>query len=315
MTCHEKQCTPIKTGWALKRLPVLLYGLFAAGTATFAWAQEPGSELEPAPVPAPELAPPSPARELLNDGLVLNLGVFVLQTDTSARLNGESSINTDIDFERAFGRNTDSSRLRADALWRITPTQHLRLMYFNNTNTRARTLDENIEWGDYTFQLGAHVESVIEFETIEIAYEYAFLRRPTYEVAAAAGLHYTGLSLQLSGDATFTDSNGNTSQATFTSRQNSVPVPVPAIGLRAGWAVSSHCYLDAQGQFFKAQFGEYNGYLRDLRASATWMFARHYGIGVGYNRYVTSLNIDKASFDGRLRFGYSGVQAFLTATY
>jgi hypothetical protein len=87
------------------------------------------------------------------------------------------------------------------------------------------------------------------------------------------------------------------------------------IGLRAGWAVSPQWYLDAQGQYFKASVDGYNGYISDLRVGATWMYSQHFGVGIGYNRFVTNVDVSRASFDGRLRVGYSGVQVYLTGAY
>ena len=42
------------------------------------------------------------------------------------------------------------------------------------------------------------------------------------------------------------------------------------------------------------------------------MFGRHFGAGLGYNRFVTRLDVDRTSFTGQLRMGYSGLQLYLT---
>jgi hypothetical protein len=47
----------------------------------------------------------------------------------------------------------------------------------------------------------------------------------------------------------------------------------------------------------------------------TRMFGRHIGIGLGYNRFETHISVEKDSFDGRLKMGYSGLQAVLTASF
>jgi len=45
------------------------------------------------------------------------------------------------------------------------------------------------------------------------------------------------------------------------------------------------------------------------------MFTRNFGLGLGYNRFVTTVDIDKESFDGRVKVGYSGLQLFATGTF
>jgi hypothetical protein len=45
------------------------------------------------------------------------------------------------------------------------------------------------------------------------------------------------------------------------------------------------------------------------------MYHRNYGIGLGYDRFLTNLDVSKDDFDGRLKLGYSGLQAYLTGTF
>ena len=117
------------------RIGSLLLGtLLGAGVAGSALAQSGGN-----------------AEGLLNNSWVFNLGGFVYQTSLEARLDGQSSQNPEIDFDETFGKAEDSTRVRADVLWRITPAHHLRFMYFDNSNSRTRVLGEDIQWGDYTF--------------------------------------------------------------------------------------------------------------------------------------------------------------------
>ena len=99
------------------------------------------------------------AQSLLDDKFVLSVGAFVVRSDLKAGLNGQSATHPDIDFNDTFGRARDATRVRADALWRITPTQHLRLMYFDDTRRSSRALDRTVDWGDYVFQVGANVDS------------------------------------------------------------------------------------------------------------------------------------------------------------
>src|SRR6188768_1641178 len=193
----------------------------------------------------------TPAQSLIQDKFVMNLGGFIVGTDVTAHLNGSSSTNPDIDFDQTFGDGSDATRVRADALWRITPNHHLRFLYFNNTHDVTRAIDRNIVWG-----------------------EYAFWRTPDVEISGSLGVHYMKLSQQLSGTATFTNGNGGTTTG-FTRKENTVPLPLPVIGVRAAWAFAPQWVLEGQGQVFKADFDGYDGRITDLRAGVTWMFSRN----------------------------------------
>lgn len=283
---------------AFRLSTLLLCGLLGAGVAGSALAQS-----------------ASGAQGLLDDKWVFNLGMFVFNSSLKANLNGQSVDNPEIDFDDTFGKARDATRVRGDVLWRITPAHHLRFMYFDNTNTRTKVLQEDIAWGDYTFLSGSSARFRQKLQVFELAYEYAFMRTPTYEVAATIGVHYSELKLQLSGRADITDSEGNTTEATATTKSDSLPAPLPVVGLRAGWVVAPDWYVDTSAQFFRVKAGAFDGNWSDLRVSATWMFHRNYGVGLGYDRFATRVDVSKDDFDGRLKTSYSGLQAYLTGTF
>ena len=257
----------------------------------------------------------APEPGLLTDRIVASAGGFIMATDLKATLNGQSTKDPQVNFNESLGTGGDFTRTRADLLWRINPKHHVRFMYFKNDVTRTRTIDAPLEWGDYTFQANATVNTHNSTKVYELAYEYAFMRRPTYEVAASAGLHVVDMSIQLSGNATFTDSNGNVTPASFSTSQSHLPAPLPVIGLRANWAIAPQWYLDAQVQIFKFNYEGFNGTWSDLRAGATWMFSRHIGVGIAYNRFHVNVDVNRANFNGNLTLGYSGAQAFLTGSF
>jgi hypothetical protein len=253
------------------------------------------------------------AQGLLDNRLVVNLGLFVVGTDVEANLNGQSVNNPAIDFDQTFGKARDATRGRLDVLWRINPRHHLRFLYFRNDSSRNRAIDRDIQWGDYTFQAGANVDSRIKYQIFELAYEYAFLRAPSYEVAVGAGLHVGRLTTRLSGNAAVTGAVGGA--VSFQTQDNSVTAPLPVVGLRGGWVAAPQIYLDAQAQVFKFRINDVDGHWTDLRIGGTWMFHEQLGVGVAYNRFFSRVDLDKTSFDGNLKFGYGGVQVFLTGTF
>jgi hypothetical protein len=254
------------------------------------------------------------AQGLLDNPFVLNGGVFVLGSDVKGNLNGQSVNNPEIDFDNAFGKASDATRGRIDGLWRINPNHHVRFLYFDNSTTRNKVIDRDIAWGDYTFKVGGNVEAKNSVKVYELAYEYAFMRKPTYELNGSIGVHYMDMSVQLSGVATVTGSSGSAT-GQFTSKQGNVPAPLPVIGLRGGWVVAPQWYVDAQAQLFHINYQGIGGTWSDLRVGGTWMFSKYMGVGIGYNRFYTRVDVDKSDFNGGLKLGYSGLQAYLTGTF
>ncbi len=278
---------------ASRSVPAFVCGALAALAAGSAFAQS-----------------ASPAQALLDDRFVMNLGIFALQTDVTARLDGQSTTNPDVDFDKTFGKPSDATRVRADLLWRITPTHHARFMYFNNSQTRSRVLSQDVVWGDYTFAAGSGIEASTKYSITEFAYEYAFMRQPSFELSGTFGIHYTDISLKLSGNATV-----NGTPVSGATKEASAPAPLPVIGLRAGWVVAPQWYVDAQAQFFKVNVNSVSGSISDLRLGGTYMFNRNFGLGLGYNRFFTHVDVSKDTFNGAMKFGYSGLQAYMTGAF
>jgi hypothetical protein len=252
----------------------------------------------------------SPAEELLRDRFTVDLGTYVVASNLNGSLRGTANTSDqNLNFDKQFGTNADQTRWRIDVLWRITQRQHLRFMYFDNDIRRTRTIDQDLAWGDYTFIAGGQVTAEQKFRVYELAYEYAFLRGDNYEVAASGGVHYDDLTLTLSGDASLTvdTPTGPVMQpTTFATKQSSVPAPLPVLGLRGDWAASDNVYFDASAQVFKLNYKGIDGNWSDLRAGVTWMFNHHFGIGIGYDRFATHVDVNKGSFNGRLNVGYQG---------
>jgi len=259
----------------------------------------------------PASAQLSNAQGLIENRFVANAGVFIVSTDVKARLNGTSTTNPDVNFDDTFGTASDETRARVDLLWRIVPNHHVRFFYFNNSITRNRVLDRDIEWGDTIYHVGANVESQVKLKVYELAYEYAFMHQPTFELNGSIGIHYTDLRLKLAGNAT----TGGGATTSFVTEERKLPAPLPVIGVRAGWAFAPQWYLEGSGQFFRLNIDGYSGHWLDGRAGVTWMFARNFGAGLAYNRWITNVNVDRNNFNGSARFGYSGLQAFLTGTF
>lgn len=66
-----------------------------------------------------------------------------------------------------------------------------------------------------------------------------------------------------------------------------------------------------EAQVFAISYQGINGNWSELRAGATWMFSHHFGVGLGYDRFATHVDLGKASFTGRLNFGYQGLLLYV----
>jgi hypothetical protein len=248
--------------------------------------------------------------DVLNDPWQLSLGSFIVDTDTEVRLDGDTQTGTNVDWENTFGGG-DVTRFRIDGQWRFADRHKARFMWFSSSRSKSRTLEEEINWGEETFPVSAKVDGKFDFDVYELAYEYAFLRRDTYELSGTIGLHYTELSLSLAADAA---SSGGTLTADI-KEEGSVGAPLPVIGLRGLWQLPHHFWIDAQAQFFAISIDEYDGNLQDYKVMVNWQPKRWLGIGLGYNRFTVDVDVDADRFNGSLDWTYEGPMLSYSAVF
>jgi hypothetical protein len=248
----------------------------------------------------------TPTEDLLTDRFVFNLGTYVVSSNTNGGLNGAANTNgQSIDFDHTFGLDTNATRWRFDGLWRITARNHVRFSYFDDDTKKTRTIDRDIVWGDYTFLANGAVTAEVKRSVYMLNYEFAFLRGRNYEVVGTAGVHFDDLTLKLSGNATVTV-NGVQQPASFANKSSAIPAPLPVLGVQGDWAVSPHWIVDGTLQALKIKYQAFNGDWVDFKAGVTYMFSDHFGIGAGFERWETHADVSKASFNGRLNYGYQG---------
>jgi hypothetical protein len=250
------------------------------------------------------------APNLLTDPFRVALGTYIVASEPTVQLNGETTRGDRVDFDTVLGGG-DETRLRIDADWRFGDSQRhkLRALAFTVNRERTETIDEEIEWGGDTYPVNAEVKAQFRFSIIELAYEYAFLRTDTYEVGGSVGLHYAGIEASLRAER---DSGG---QALEISNEASVDVPLPVFGLRGLWKLPQNFYVDAQGQFFALSIDEYDGSVQDYRLMLTWQPKPWVGIGIGYNSFKVDLDVEKDRFDGSLDWRYDGPMIFYSASF
>jgi len=257
----------------------------------------------------------APAQQVLHETLQLDVGLFVLGTQTKASLNGQGTNNPEYDFNRIFGTGYDNSRFRLDGVWRISDRNHVQFMYFTNGVSRTKTLDQEIDWGDAVYGVGAEVNSRTRLSVYELGYEFAFIKKQSFELAASIGIHYTKVTIDLNGMATVTPPGGPPMTVQGEAKEASVPAPLPVIGLRMGWAFTDHFMLDAQVQAFDLSYDQFNGHWTDFKAGVSYMINKHFGVGLGYDDFSTHLSLNKSTFQGQLNLGYRGGLIYLRGAF
>ena len=241
---------------------------------------------------------------LIDSNLILQLGGYLVSTDTQVRLDGTiAGSGTEIDLEEDLGFD-DANRFRLDGLWRISPRHHLRGAWFQFDRDTSRQITRDLEFGDIVIPVQAEVSADLDTSIWELAYEYAFLHRENYEVAAFLGVH--AISFELAVQASL----GTSGLLQTRAERAETSSPLPVVGLRGLWRVWRSIYLEASGQYFEAAIDEYDGDIQDYKLTVSWMPLRHFGIGAGYEEFEVDIDVEQDRFNGSLSWEYGGVILF-----
>jgi hypothetical protein len=240
----------------------------------------------------------------------VSLGTFLNNSGMKIRVDAEGDQGSVVDWGNTFG-NEDVIRFRLDALWRIDPRHHVRMMYTDYSRDKSRTIDEDIEWRGDTIPANATVGSHIGFTIIEAAYEYAFVNSDKYELAASAGLHYTKMEVSLKASVDLGGGGGTVEVG----GPASVDAPLPVIGARGMWRMGGNFYLDGQAQYFALSFDDFNGNILNYRAAVTWQPKKYVGFGVGFDSFNIDVDIEKDRLTGSMDWTYSGPQVFFNVAF
>jgi hypothetical protein len=249
--------------------------------------------------------------DLLQTSGYVSLGTFLNGSSLRIRLDGEAGeTGTDVDWGDSFG-DDDVSRFRLDGLWRFADRHHLRFLYTDYSRSKTATLDEDIEWGGETIPVDAEVRAKLGFEIIELAYEYAFLKRENYELAAGIGLHYTTFDASLRASVEGPNGGGTEERGGTAS----VDAPLPVIGLHGLLNIGRNIYLDAHAQFFALSIDDLDGDIINYRVALLWQPKKYFGLGVGYDYFEIDVDSEKNSFRGSMEWEYSGPQVFVNFAF
>lgn len=243
----------------------------------------------------------------IDQNVQASLGGFFMNFDTSVRLDGEATgTGTDVDWESEFDL-PDHDRFRIDGFWRFAEHHKVRLMYFENNRSATETLTRDIDFGDTTYPASVQVDARMDTRIIELAYEYAFMKRENLELAGSIGIHNIRLEAALRGTT-----GAGTAEVEEVAEGDG---PLPVVGVHFLWNMGANFYFDGLAQFFFAEIDNYDGSLQDYKVTVTWFPLKNFGVGVGFNQFVTRLSVDKDSFTGRMRVKYGGPLAFFTVGF
>jgi hypothetical protein len=243
------------------------------------------------------------------DGWGFELGSFWQTFDTKVRLDGKNGEGTEIDFESDLGLRRRLADFQVGTFYRFSDRHRLDLSYLSWGRTNAHTIDQDIQWGDVTYEAGAEVTTKADAQMLNAIYKYSFFNNGKVDFVLNGGISALWNDFALSGEGTI--SGGETASGIITEGKN-VIFPIPVIGVHFEMTLMKRLFWRAEGNFFAASISGYNGNLNELSTSIVYFPTRNVGVGAGFSS--TYYDVTKSGEEGgdlQVRYGFSGVTAYL----
>jgi hypothetical protein len=258
-------------------------------------------------------APPAAAQVPADvpDRLRLSIGGIFTDVNTTAGVGTESgAIGTYLDFEEAFNLPVHDEQFIFDASWRVGGKHHLDFGFFELERAAARVIEQDIDFGDYTFQAGAEVTASWGSQFPYAAYRFNFLRDDRVHISGSAGVSYLTLDAGLAAEANVTGPEGPVAGAV--EEEASVEFPVPLFGLQVDWGFARRWMLDMYLRNIRIDVDEFDGGMKMSGIRVEWWPWHNFGFAGGYE--TVELDVREFQSDdltGRFNYSIPGVTFYL----
>ena len=237
----------------------------------------------------------------------LSLGVVRVSNSTDMRLDSSQGVQgTPINAESEFGLDSSDFEPRFQAMVRVDERHRLRFDYFTLDRTGSTTLTgAPIIFRNVILQTGDPVQSTLNLRALGISYEYSFIHRQNFELAAAVGVNDIDISAQARVSTVTRQVNQTEDQAG----------PLPTIGLDTTYVLSKRFYLDGRAQYFRVNVNNFGGSLGFYEADALYRFRPNVSFALGYTITKADLESQKVGNSGYFDLSSKGPEFLVRVAF
>lgn len=232
----------------------------------------------------------------------VDAGVYYPNRRFTASLDGTlNGDNEEIEFGRDFGLRDREGIFNAEIGWMFGEKWGTSVQYFESERVGSRVIDEEIEWDDVVYEVGADITATTELDITRIVAFRRFREKGGHDLRLVAGIHWLDISAGLAGEARLDD---NTTE--FTSRTAAASAPLPNIGAWYRYSPSNKWVLSARVDWLEASIGDYRGRIINATAGVGFAFTDHFGIGLRYQHFSLGASVNNETWRGDVEIDYGG---------
>jgi hypothetical protein len=241
-----------------------------------------------------------------NERVRLSLGFMHLSSTTAIRLDSRQGVpGTRVDAESLFRLDRSNFEPKFQAMVRAGERHRLRFDYFTLDRTGHTTLTGPLVYRDVLLQAGDPVDSNLSMRSLGLTYEYSFVHRERFELAATIGVNETDISARAH----------VSTQTRHVDQREDQAGPFPTIGLDSTFVLSKRFYIDVRAQYFKAAIDHLTGSLGFYEFAGLYRLRPNVSFALGYTAAKATLDSRQPKTAGRFDFGTKGPEFFVRVAF
>ncbi len=241
------------------------------------------------------------------------VGGFRVNTQTNLRLSGGNP-GDDVSFERDLNLPGNTTQGYLEAFWRPWNRHQ-----FSVNWTRVKrdggsvTLQEDIQWGDDIFMVGAEVRGSTDSDFISGAYRWSLYKNEKFEIGPAIGLGYVWITAGITGAAGI--AGGGDELVRDISAEGKASSITGDIGGFFYWWPGKRWMARGDFRYIAASFDESDAAITEGRASITWYPWSQVGVGAQYTYVKLDYQRDLLVTELGGTLQYDGVQILVSVAF
>ena len=236
----------------------------------------------------------------------LSLGFMHVTSTTNIRLDSSAGLpGTQINAEHVLGLDGSDFEPKFQAMVRVGERHRLRFDYFTLDRTGQATLGAPIVFRDVVLQTNDPVQTNLSMRTLGITYEYSFIHRERFELAATLGINDTDISARAR----------VATQTRHVDQTEDQAGPFPTFGLDSTYVLSKRFYLDARAQYFKLAVDHLTGSLGFYELAALYRLRPNISFALGYTAAKATLSSRQTRTSGQFDFDSKGPEFFVRIAF
>lgn len=237
----------------------------------------------------------------------LSLGFEHLSNTTNMRLDSSTGLpGTPINAESDLGIDSSDFEPKFQAMVRVGERHRLRFDYFTLDRTGQTTItDTPIVFRDAILQVGDPVVTTMSLRSLGISYEYSFIHREKFELAATFGINDTDLSARAR----------VTTETRHVNQMEDQAGPFPTLGLDSTYVLSKRFYFDARAQYFKVAVDHLTGTVSFFELDAVYRYRPNISFALGYTTARADIDSRQPKDGGYFDLSSKGPEAFVRVAF